>query len=149
MIAKKDTVITKKKENKLYGMKKKPKYTENLVILKRHYRADVEPLMKVSHQPKYNFLKYWRIVRKWAYVKYDLSIADLELLLFLYDEGLWKLQDFVDATEIYSWDTKRLHKFLDKGLTRVWRERKGYESRAKLYELTPKAKRICKSVYRL
>ena len=117
MISKKDKKITKLNsyKHKLSGMKKyaNKKYTENLVVLKRHYRANTEPLIHNAHEPQYNFLKYWRIVKKWAIVKYDLSTSDLELLLFLYDEGIWKLKDFMEATEIHSWDTGRLKRFID------------------------------------
>lgn len=116
------------------------------VILKTHNKNS-KVLVYNSHEPKYNFLKYWRIVRKWATIKYELSTSDLEVLLYLYDEGIWKKVTFLQTTEIHSWEQGRLNRYIEDGLVRIWRQGKGYKGHARLYELTPKAKRICKSVY--
>ena len=151
MIQKEDTRTTQREgyKNRLWGMKKytKRNQTKNKVILRRHTKGSAKPLVYNAHDPKYNFLKYWRVVRKWATVKYDISTSDLEVLLFLYDEGIWKKSDFLQATEIHSWDTKRFKRFLDNDFIRIWRQGKGYKGYAQLYELTPKAKRMCKSIY--
>lgn len=151
MIQSEDTLSEQKEgyKNKLWGMKKfsKTNSTKNKVILKRHTKGNATPLVYNAHDPKYNFLKYWRIVRKWAITKYELSLSDLELLLFLYDEGIWKKSDFLQATEIHGWDKHRFQRFKKQDLIRVWRDGKGYKGYATLYELTPKSKRICKSIY--
>lgn len=151
MISTEDTKVTKpnKYTNKLHGMQKytRKKYSESLVVLRKHYRADVPPIIANAHEPKYNFLKYWKVVRKWATVKYDMTLSDVEVMLFLYDEGIWKKKDFLNATSIHSWEKGRLERFIRRGWIRVFREGKGYKGHARLYEMTPAAKRICRSIY--
>ena len=34
-------------------------------------------------QPKNDYLKYWKVVKQWAKVKYDVGTADIEMMLFL------------------------------------------------------------------
>lgn len=151
MIAKEDTRNTRERryKNKLHGMKKYNKKTKskNLVVLKRKFKADSPPLIYQSTAPEFNFLKYLRVVKRWVRVKYNMSTSDLEIFLFLYDEGIWKLKEFNQAEEIHNWERNRLKRYLERGWVRVWREGKGYKGYAKLYELTPKAKRIVKSFY--
>lgn len=149
MITGADTKKTKKQKYVLNGMAynhNKP-YTENLVVLRRHYRGDDKPIIINSYEPRYNFLKYWRVVRKWAMVKYNMSSSDLEILLFMYDEGIWKSKDFLSATEIHTWEHGRLSRYLERGWIKIFREGKGYVGHARLYEMTTVSKRICKSVY--
>lgn len=98
--------------------------------------------------PELNFMKYWRIVKYWAKRKYKISESDLEVLLFLYDEGLFTKKEFRNFTSLLSWDKDRLSKFIEKGYVVLWREHKGYKQRAKLYILSVSAKRICNSIYK-
>ena len=36
--------------------------------------------------PHYNYMKYWRVVRRYAFQKYDLSQEDLDVLFYIHDE---------------------------------------------------------------
>ena len=37
-----------------------------------------------------NYLKYWRVIRYFIKSKYNLTQADLDILIFLFDEGFLK-----------------------------------------------------------
>ena len=42
-----------------------------------------------------DYLKYWRVVRYFIKAKYNLSQADLDIILFLYSEKYFSKDDFV------------------------------------------------------
>lgn len=98
------------------------------------------------YQPKSDYLKYWRIIKQWARVKFELGTADIEMMLFLYSEKLFTKDSFEEFNEIMSWDKNRFHNLLKEGWIIVWRKRKGRE--ATLYELGFKGKRVCSAIYK-
>ena len=63
--------------------------------------------------PQDNWLKYFRVIRYYMRRKYDLSLSDLEMLLFLYSEGLFTRSDFSEFGQIMSWDRRRFDKDLE------------------------------------
>ena len=97
-------------------------------------------------EPKNDYLKYWKVVKQWAKVKYNLGPADIEMMLFLYSEGLFNQKQFEEYTEIMSWDKNRFHNLMKDKWIVVWRKRKGKEST--LYELGFTGKRMCASIYK-
>ena len=97
-------------------------------------------------QPKSDYLKYWKVVKQWARAKYNLGTADIEMMLFLYSEGLFTKFQFEEFNEIMSWDKNRFHKMLKDKWIIKWRERQGREST--LYELGFSGKRVCASIYK-
>lgn len=100
----------------------------------------------MEFSPKNDYLKYWKVVRQWARSYYKLSIAEIEMLLFLYSEGPFTRGQFEEYNEIMSWDKKRFHNLLGNGWIIKWRERKGRE--ATLYGLSFSGKRVCASIYK-
>lgn len=97
-------------------------------------------------EPKSDYLKYWKVVKKWAKSKYGLSTSDIEMLLFLYSEGLFTRNNFEEFDEIMHWDKNRFHNLLKEGWIIVWRKKKGHQ--ATLYELGFSGKRICSTIYK-
>jgi len=89
-------------------------------------------------EPSNDYLKYWKAVKHWAKATYGLGSADIEMMLFLYSEGLFTRKQFEEFYEVMSWDKMRFHKLLNDKWIIVWRERIGKES--KLYELGFKGK---------
>lgn len=75
-----------------------------------------------------------------------MGLADLEMLLFLYSERLFKRSDFNDYEELFSWDTSRFNDLLRDGWISVWRKAKGSEPA--LYEVSYKGKRLIVSIYK-
>lgn len=93
-----------------------------------------------------DYLKYWRVVRHWAIRTYGLSQPDLEMLLFLHSERLFKKSDFKEFECIFSWDTNRWNRLLKEGWVSLWREKQNGE--AALYEISSKGRSLMKTIYR-
>ncbi len=96
---------------------------------------------------KNDFLKHWRVVRFYAKRKYNLTQADLDILLFLYSEGRFTKEIFKSYSEIVSWDRKRFKRLMDEGWIITWRKSHGRSF--SLYELSHKAKTIISKMYRI
>ena len=94
-----------------------------------------------------NYLKYWRVVRYFIRAKYGITTADLEMLLFLYDEPYFTKAKFKDFNQVFSWDKQRFDRLLKNG----WVEKVATESKSRLavYNLSYKAKRIIEYAYAL
>jgi len=96
-----------------------------------------------------DFLQYWRVVRYWAYRKYDISYIELEIILHLYNIELFTKQQYRNFDGLFAWDKTRWGSLIDKGLIVKWREEKmGKYKQRTIYTLSIRAKRICSSVYK-
>ena len=51
-----------------------------------------------------DYLKYWRVIRQFVKVKYNLSQSDLDILLFLYSEKYFDRGKFDEFDNILGWD---------------------------------------------
>ena len=96
-------------------------------------------------QPEHYYLKYWSVVKYWAKRKYDVTTADIEMMMFLYSEHLFNKTKFEEYQDIMSWDKNRFYKLIKQGWIHKWRNKKGKE--AALYELTYKGKRMISNIY--
>ena len=61
-----------------YYLKKKPRKTPVFTATERQF----------------TFLKNWRIVRYYIQKRYDLTVSELDMLLFLYDENVFDKKTF-------------------------------------------------------
>lgn len=100
----------------------------------------------LPRKKEFNFLKYWRIVRYYICKRYEISLSELELLLYFYDENVFTRKQFNEYCSILAWNNRRFSELIEKDLIRKWREGKGAVSH--LYELTTKSKRICNLTYK-
>jgi len=92
-----------------------------------------------------DYLKYWRVIRQWIKVRYELNQSDLDMLLFLYSEQYFGKDKFKEFSEIVSWDIKRFDRMLTKGWIENFRAgRRGVKG---LYCLSFKAKKMIASIY--
>ena len=90
-------------------------------------------------------MRYWRVVRDWVKVKHGLGLPELELLLFLYSEGYFKKADFNEFRQLFSWDKRCFERLVrDKWVVRFRNHGGG---KAAIYQLSNRAKGVCKSVY--
>jgi hypothetical protein len=96
---------------------------------------------------KSDYLKYWRIVRHYIKVKYKVSQADLEILLFLHTEPYFTKDKFAEFNSVISWDKKRFDRLNQEG----WIE--GMKTfrvgRRMKYSLSYRATRLVEEVYRI
>ena len=76
-------------------------------------------------EEKYDFMKHWSVIRKWAVINYDLkSSSDLDMLFFLYSERLFSRKNFDRYANHMSWDRYRFDRLLRDGFIRKFRERR-------------------------
>jgi hypothetical protein len=95
---------------------------------------------------KSDYLKYWRVVRQFVKVKYGLSQADLDILLFLKSEEYFSKDKFDEFDSLISWNVHRFDNLLRDNWIEVFRKRQGkYKG---VYTLSHKAKRVTTSIYK-
>jgi hypothetical protein len=93
-----------------------------------------------------DYLKYWRVIRQFAKVRYELSQADLDMLLFLYSEKYFDREKFAEFSTLFPWDKLRFEKLMRNGWIENFRQKVGH--RKAIYKLTTKANRMIQSLYR-
>lgn len=93
-----------------------------------------------------NYLKYWRVIREFVKVKYNLTQADLDMLLFLYSEKYFGQDRFNEYDLLLQWSTDRFHRLKKDGWIEKFRNQ--VAGRKALYRLTTKSTRMIQSVYR-
>lgn len=94
---------------------------------------------------KSDYLKYWRVIRQYTKVRYGLSQADLDMLLFLYSEQYFGKDKFREFNQLLSWDIQRFERLRQDGWIENFRGR-GQGMKA-LYGLSFKAKKMIASIY--
>ena len=93
-----------------------------------------------------DYLKYWRVIRQYIKIKYNLTQSDLDILLFLKSEDYFSKDKFDEFNEVLSWDKQRFEKLRQLGWIEVFRKRVGKHKA--LYQLSFKAKRMLTSIYK-
>lgn len=93
-----------------------------------------------------DYLKYWRVIRQFAKIKYELTQADLDMLLFLYSEKYFGKDKFEEFDNLLGWDVTRFFRLQKAGWIVMFRSRVG--NRKALYQLTIKATRMIQTLYR-
>jgi hypothetical protein len=94
---------------------------------------------------KSNYLKYWRVVKYYVKRRWDLSEADLDIILFLYSEDYFSRDRFEDFERVISWDSKRFKRLLTEGWITVFRQRSGKQKT--LYQLSFRASQVVDFIY--
>lgn len=93
-----------------------------------------------------DYLKFWRVIRYYYKAKFQLSQADLDIILFLYSEGYFGKEKFDEFAELVSWEVGRFKRLHKEGWIETFR-RRGKNGRA-LYQLSYKATRLVLDIYR-
>lgn len=93
--------------------------------------------------------KYYRLVRKWAAKSYDISDADLELLIYLDCIGRFTRNDFKEGVYTYAWDKKRWDRLRQGGWIDVFRHRNGTTQKYTIFKTSHKAKHLIMRIYRV
>jgi len=107
-----------------------------------------EPQPRHQSKVEYDFLKYVRVVFKWAVENYpELTRPEIEFLLYLYGIGAFSKKQFNDYHKLLGlYSIKTLQKFEDTDFIHIWRVRRGNEHA--LYTLTQKSKILCNKMHR-
>jgi hypothetical protein len=97
-------------------------------------------------KPRKDYLKYWRVVKRYVMKKYGLTSAELDMILFLHSEDYFGRSKFKEFNEILSWDKRRFNKLLREGWIEMFRKR--IKNDGALYQLSYKATNVIHYIYR-
>ena len=92
-----------------------------------------------------DYLKYWKVVRHYIRAKYEITQADLDMILFLYSERYFSKKKFVEFNKILTWDRNRFKNLVEKGWISTFRAK--HAKSATLYELSYKGQRMVHEMY--
>ena len=98
---------------------------------------------------KVDFLKYYRLVSRWACKTHELKVADLELLFYLDPIIYFTIQDFKNGTLFYTWDKDRFYRLQRDGWIEkcfTGSKRGGEKSR---YKVSRKGKLLINRIYKI
>ena len=98
---------------------------------------------------KVDFLKYYRLVSRWACKTHELNIADLELLFYLDPIKFFTVQDFKDGTLFYSWDRKRFYRLQNEGWIKKIHDGNARLGEHNKYVVATKGKRLITRIYKI
>jgi hypothetical protein len=100
---------------------------------------------------KRDYLKYWKVIREYFKVRYNLSQGDLDMLLYLYSERYFNATTFNKYENIFAWDKERFYRLKSEGWIELFSTKQPGRaaSRSKaIYSLSYKAKRMVNSMYK-
>jgi|TARA_R100001530_G_scaffold134703_2_gene110114 DNA-binding PadR family transcriptional regulator len=98
---------------------------------------------------KVDFLKYYRLVSRWAAKNNNLNIADLELLFYLDPILYFTINDFKDGTLFYSWDKERFYRLQREGWIDKTHKGVGRRGDHNKYKVSQKGKLLINKIYRI
>lgn len=93
---------------------------------------------------KHDYLKYWRVVRRFVKAKYELEQADLDMLLFLYSEKYFHKGKFKEYNDLLNWDNQRFSRLVKQGWIEPLNNTMG---RKTMYKITNKTQTVIRSIY--
>jgi|TARA_Y100000033_G_scaffold30122_1_gene28665 hypothetical protein len=93
--------------------------------------------------------KYYRLVRKWACKTYNITDADLELLIYLDCKGRFTRKDFIDGVYTMSWDKNRWEKLRRGDWIEVWRHRNRTTIKYSVFKTSFKCSQLISRIYRI
>ena len=92
-----------------------------------------------------DYLKYWRVIRYFIKANYNITQAELDMLLFLRTERFFSKDRFKEFDELLSWNVNRFDKLKRDGWIEVFRKRAG--KKKAIYQLSFKSQRMLTSLY--
>lgn len=94
------------------------------------------------------FLQYIRLVFRWATSNHDITRTQLDLLLYLYGEGLFTRYSFMQAHKMIGlMEAITFKSFLEKGFVVIYKEKTSKSPR--LYTLSDKSKKMCSRIHKM
>jgi|TARA_B100001996_G_scaffold145880_1_gene111117 hypothetical protein len=93
--------------------------------------------------------KYYRLVRKWACKTYNLTDADLELLIHFDCLDKFTRNDYIKGTYIHSWDKNRWERLRSKGWIDVFAHRNRTTIKYTVFKTSTKCKHLITRIYKI
>ena len=107
--------------------------------------------MKIQpdHLRNIGLFKYYRLIRKWACKTYNLTDAELELIIYLDCIDLFTKKDFEAGVYTYSWNNRRWNKLIQNDWIKVCRYRNRTTQKYNIYQISFKGKQLISRIYRI
>ena len=96
-----------------------------------------------------NLFKYYRLVRIWACKTYTITVADLELLIYLDCKGRFTRNDFINGVYTYSWDKNRWERLRREVWIEAWRHRNRTTIKYSIFKTSFKCSQLISRIYRI
>lgn len=93
-----------------------------------------------------DYLKYWKVIRQYYKAKYNLTQSDLDVLLFMHNEGRFNRDRFQEFARVLSWDRLRFDKMLKDGWFEIFRFRT--KNLKTIYNMSDKGRNLVNDIYR-
>ena len=93
--------------------------------------------------------KYYRLVRTWACKTYNLTDAELELLIALDCIGRFTRQEFIEGTYTMAWNKQRWDKLRKEGWIETWRHRNRTTIKYSIFKTSFKCSQLISRIYRI
>ncbi len=98
---------------------------------------------------KVDFLKYYRLVSRWAAKNNNLSVADLELLFYLDPIIYFTIEDFKTCTLFYTWDKDRFYRLQKNNWINKAHDTFGKKGDHNKNKVSKKGKLLINKIYRI
>ena len=98
---------------------------------------------------KVDFLKYYRLVSRWACKENDITLSDLELLFYLDPIKYFTIKDFQNGTMYYHWDRQRFYRLQRNGWVEKIHKGNGRLGDHNKYKVSMKGKRLINRIYKI
>ena len=105
--------------------------------------------LSASDLREIQLFKYYRLVRKWACKTYNLTDADLELLIYLDCKERFTRKEFIDGAYTMSWDKQRWERLRSQGWIEVWRHRNRTSIKYSIFKTSFKCSQLISRIYRI
>jgi hypothetical protein len=133
--------------------RRKKKITRQGELARRAYKQKVKvvyntkgKILKYNREPpKEDYLKYYRIVRYWACKYYQVSMPNLEVILFLHSEGLFTENDFNEFASLCGFTVGKFEALVKDGFIVIFKQATNKE--VAMFELSRKARTMVTKIY--
>ncbi|MCH9665863.1 MAG: hypothetical protein K0U41_08475 [Gammaproteobacteria bacterium] len=95
-----------------------------------------------------NWLRWYRVVRKYFGKKYNLTDPDIELLIFLDDE-MFTRTEFKDGTLTQKWEDAKFKRLVDTGWIVKFRDHDPSKRAGAKYRTSQKSRSMVSRIYRI
>lgn len=109
----------------------------------------MQPSHNIERNVKYDYLKYFRVIRHYFMVKYSISQSELDMLLFLYSEKYFTFSRFKEYENLMDWNKKRFEKMLEDGWIVYFRKGNEAIGQHPIYEVSHKTKKMITCLYNM
>jgi DNA-binding MarR family transcriptional regulator len=96
-------------------------------------------------EPSNDYMKYWRVIRYWAKDRYGFTYGELDVMFFLYSEGLFSRAQFDEFNQLTGFNNVVFEHLRRDGWIAKWRNQ--YKNEGALYEVSFKGKRAITNIY--